>query len=114
MTIKAGMARLFIAQKGLCFHCDKPMLMHPARKKKSGSYNEGWTREHVFPKSRGGKNAGNIVLAHLTCNSKRRAAPLSYEALLKAAQIYEKASRISRKAAGHVMCDPGLRQAALA
>lgn len=51
------------------------MLTSVARKQKSGSYDLGWTREHILPRKLGGRRHENIVLAHLKCNSKRNHAP---------------------------------------
>ncbi len=64
-------ARLYLAQKGLCFHCGNSMKMGSATKLANGKFNMGWTREHVVPLSKGGKNTGNIVLAHIKCNTQR-------------------------------------------
>lgn len=47
------------------------MLKTSAQKLPNGSFDMGYTREHVVPKKLGGFNRGNIVLAHLSCNSSR-------------------------------------------
>jgi 5-methylcytosine-specific restriction endonuclease McrA len=46
------------------------MEKHSARKMKNGSYDNGFTKEHVVPRKLGGRNS-HVVLAHLSCNSKR-------------------------------------------
>lgn len=92
--------RVYLAQHGLCFHCQQPMLMASAQKKKSGQYNLGWTREHVIPRSKGGKsNRNNIVLAHMKCNSARGNADPTPDMLKRAKEICADAIRISPKAA---------------
>ena len=58
--------RLWVVQSGRCFHCGEAMLMGVA-----SNHGRGWSREHIFPVSRGGRNAGNVVLAHRKCNSAR-------------------------------------------
>jgi 5-methylcytosine-specific restriction endonuclease McrA len=68
--LRGKIARLGNAQGWLCFHCGKPMEKHSARKLKSGSYDNGYTKEHVVPRKLGGRNS-HVVLAHLPCNSKR-------------------------------------------
>ena len=76
---------------------------------KSG--HKGWTREHIVPRSKGGKNGnGNIVLAHLPCNMARGNADPSQELLERAHAIHERAESISIKAAQQVFMDPGLRR----
>jgi hypothetical protein len=63
-------ARLYQAQKGLCFHCGKPMLnaAWTSRKRKNG-----YTKEHMFPKQfiRFFLFSGrwNTALAHQPCNN---------------------------------------------
>jgi len=60
---------LFCAQGGKCFYCNSPFdgpegspkkLMPPNARK--------WTRDHLFPISRGGQRPGNIILACTECN----------------------------------------------
>lgn len=58
--------RLWVVQSGRCFHCGEAMLMRVA-----SNHGRGWSREHIYPVSRGGRNAGNVVLAHRKCNSAR-------------------------------------------
>lgn len=52
---------LWDLQKGRCWICGLPMTR------------QNVSRDHLHPKSRGGKNvANNILLAHKACNSRRR------------------------------------------
>jgi len=56
-------ARLTAAQGNRCYLCDKPMASP--------------TEDHVLPKARGGKNAGNRLMACSPCNN-RKAARMPY------------------------------------
>src|SRR5882672_12330423 len=47
-----GLTRLFLAQRGLCFHCRKPMLYSKADGKE-GHGKLRFNREHVIPKVKG-------------------------------------------------------------
>lgn len=49
---------LFHLQGKRCFLCGHKMK-------------RGLTREHVWPKVSGGREAGNVLLAHLFCNAKK-------------------------------------------
>ena len=51
-------AELYVAQAGCCGICFRPL-------KNSGPVNI----DHVQPSAKGGKNIGNIVLAHVRCNT---------------------------------------------
>lgn len=53
-------ARLYEAQNGLCGICGFGMGPCQAQ-----------TIDHVVPRARGGKNAGNVLLAHSDCNSRK-------------------------------------------
>ncbi len=63
---------LYAAQQGLCFHCLQPMTAGRRNHRRK----LGWTRDHVIPRSAGGKHMGNMVLAHHRCNSQRADSPL--------------------------------------
>lgn len=64
VELPASPRMLYEVQRGKCFHCGK--FMSP------WSYDVGnpmgWTREHVIPKAKNGKD---IVLACLKCNGKK-------------------------------------------
>jgi hypothetical protein len=75
---------LYRLQGGLCFHCRQPMLPTAAQRN-----DRGWTREHVVPRSEGGKNGRNLVLAHRTCNMKRGTLPLAPHELRIAEQLHD-------------------------
>jgi 5-methylcytosine-specific restriction endonuclease McrA len=87
---------LWLAQSGLCFHCHEPMAIGPARKT-SGGYDNGWTREHLVPKSKGGKHGHNVVLAHVKCNSARGNADPTPEMLRRGRAIHKNARRLARR-----------------
>lgn len=83
--------RLWKAQGGLCFYCDKPMLLN------AGYMWHGLlpSKEHLKPRSEGGThNADNIVLAHRKCNSLRGSRPLTAQEVLKADAIIAKAKTL--------------------
>lgn len=84
---------LWLAQDGKCFHCGKPMLTVPA-KKVGGSYDRGWTREHIVPRKLGGRNANNIVLACVPCNSRRGHSQPTEMMLRRCAEVNERARDI--------------------
>ena len=57
-TRRTGLpARLYHAQKGLCFLCGLELLPHD------------WSRDHIFPRVRYPRMRHNIVLMHKTCNN---------------------------------------------
>jgi len=81
---KVEIMELFIAQKGLCFYCLRPMGL---------SGNNGptsFTKDHFIPKTKGGKTHGNIVLAHKLCNNlKGRRHPTTDEQV-RFSELYRK------------------------
>jgi len=90
----AGEFLRFLAQKRLCFHCHEPMKPTPVRKKRNGDYDKGWTREHIVPKSKGGRKGDNIVLAHYKCNQERGNVDPTLEMIERAKVINAIASEI--------------------
>jgi len=60
---KIEIMELFLAQKGLCFYCLRPMGVSTNDKR------TGFTKDHFIPQVYGGKTNGNIVLAHKLCNN---------------------------------------------
>lgn len=64
---------LYDAQGGMCFHCLRHMEPWPWTKR----HLNGFTRDHIIPKSAGTSTLRNIVLAHQWCNEKRGNRPLS-------------------------------------
>lgn len=77
---------LFYAQRGLCFHCNTPMREQCAR---NGHTQDGWTREHVYPRSTSGRGlANNFVLAHPECNNRRGNRHPTEEEILRTRMLY--------------------------
>jgi 5-methylcytosine-specific restriction endonuclease McrA len=108
MNAPASIIRLYLVQRGLCFYCMEPMLMSSRIPGKTG--HKGWTREHIVPRSKGGKDGyANLVLAHLNCNARRGNADPTPEILARAKEIHDRASRIGTKAAKYIVVDPDLR-----
>ncbi len=54
---------VFLAQKGKCFYCFKPMSLD------KGNKYPAFTRDHFHPKYKKKSLKGNMVLAHKICNS---------------------------------------------
>lgn len=71
MERNPSMAELFKRQSGGCFHCAGWMDPLPRRSMPNGAVENpnGYTREHLVPRSKGGVTVGNIVLAHFSCNT---------------------------------------------
>ena len=91
-----GLTRLFLAQRGLCFHCRKPMIYAPSDRKK-GLSGRRYNRDHLVPVSKGGGNHGrNIVLTHASCNRDRGNADPTQEMFDRAEKIWALAVRISQ------------------
>jgi 5-methylcytosine-specific restriction endonuclease McrA len=64
--MKINMEDLWLAQKGNCFYCFRPMS-----KTKSNLCPTAYTEDHFKPKVKGFKKNGNIVFAHSLCNLKK-------------------------------------------
>lgn len=91
-------ARLYVAQKGRCFHCAAMMEPYPSRTPGTGALAaNGWTREHVIPLSAGGINVGNVVLAHRPCNTARGNSEPTPEMIAKAIAIQVEARTLTYK-----------------
>lgn len=57
-----SLAELYLFHQGHCRYCGCATVL-------GGEGDNAATRDHVVPKSRGGKQAGNLVLACARCNS---------------------------------------------
>lgn len=77
--------RIYNAQGGKCFHCNG--LMDNDRYHRKQCLN-GYTCEHLIPRSKGGKGGPNIVLAHHDCNNVRRDEMPTQDMLNRAALIH--------------------------
>ena len=87
--------RLFVAQGGMCFHCGTTMKKRAAlNSKRSGRRNDGYTREHLVPKSKGGGNGENVVLAHKSCNLKKGEQMPTANEVSRAKRIHEQAKSL--------------------
>lgn len=58
--------RLFDAQGGACALCMGPMAYDMPE-----NHPDACSFDHVTPKSKGGKNPNNLILAHVRCNQER-------------------------------------------
>lgn len=106
-------AAIYLAQQGRCFHCTKPMLMSACVRSASGNHNNGWTREHVTPRSKGGRRGyKNVVLAHAKCNHRRGNADPTPDMVERHARIRLIADElIASTNVKKVANDPALREA---
>ena len=64
---KVASMELFLAQRGRCFYCFRPMTTT------RGGHIVGYTMDHFYPKCKGHKLTGNTVLAHARCNEEKGA-----------------------------------------
>jgi 5-methylcytosine-specific restriction endonuclease McrA len=72
-------ARLYQAQDGLCGLCRGPLdELSPA------------TIDHVVPRVLGGRNAGNVLLAHSACNTIKGGRPPTEKELTTLATVNER------------------------
>jgi 5-methylcytosine-specific restriction endonuclease McrA len=62
--------RLARKQGGLCFYCNRPMLLEKGHPEALNDPRQV-TLDHILPKSEGGKIKGNSVAACLECNQER-------------------------------------------
>lgn len=75
---------LWIEQRGLCWVCGRPMNRFT-----DATDPLGVSRDHILPRSKGGRSATrNYLLAHRWCNSERGAPNLIGRA--KAAQVIKR------------------------
>lgn len=91
-ALRGNAVRLFLAQRGLCFHCGKEMYFNSARPNAAGKagkrYRLGYTEEHIIPKIKGGGYGANIVLAHSKCNATRGIRELTADDLTRRDAIW--------------------------
>jgi 5-methylcytosine-specific restriction endonuclease McrA len=66
---RVGYGVVWLIQEGECCHCGKQLGPYPWQDEPE--LRDGWTREHVLPRSRGGRLPGNVLLAHASCNRRR-------------------------------------------
>jgi CRISPR/Cas system Type II protein with McrA/HNH and RuvC-like nuclease domain len=86
-----NLGRLFLAQKGLCFHCGGMMAMRPMLNRRRDD--DGYTKDHLIPQSAGGRLRGNIVLAHYRCNNRRGDRMPTEEMSRRCEQLWKEAVR---------------------
>jgi hypothetical protein len=106
--VSEKIVRLFLAQRGMCFHCFRPMLWTIRRPAGRMNHNS-WTKEHIVPFSRGGRNERNIVLAHLRCNQERSDNRLSDILLERAYRIIERSDKVRNDEIKRFLDDRTLR-----
>jgi hypothetical protein len=69
----AGYGVVWLIQDGLCSLCQK--RLPPRSWRDEPGLRDGWSREHVVPRSRGGRLPNNVLLAHRRCNSNKSDKP---------------------------------------
>lgn len=91
-ALKGNAVRLFLAQRGRCFHCDKDMIFMTFRAQNGRNVN-GYSLEHVVPASQMGGKGTNIVLAHGRCNMERGLTKFSLSQMIKRDEIWAIAAK---------------------
>ena len=80
----------FVLQGERCFYCRVKLLNRAAPRHGE----PGWTEDHVIPKCRGGKRAGNILLACRACNEAKADMHPKPEWVAAAMDLWERAKAI--------------------
>jgi 5-methylcytosine-specific restriction endonuclease McrA len=82
---------LYAYQNARCFYCGKYIKYFVHR---GGNKNdEGYTIDHLFPRSKGFRKAGNIVLACRRCNEMKGNRMPTIKELTKAFELYKLMNR---------------------
>lgn len=77
---------LYAYQNARCFYCNKYMVYAAHR---GGHMNEGgYTIDHLFPRSKGFRKAGNCVLSCRRCNEIKGNRMPTLKEIAKAAKLY--------------------------
>lgn len=84
--------RLYRAQDGMCGLCGGEIY----------DPREG-TLDHVIPRALGGRNAGNLLLAHGRCNNAKADRPPTSRELATLAEVNERLSEANSDAAGSLL-----------
>lgn len=82
----------FVLQGERCFYCRTRMLNRVSTR----AGDPGWTEDHVIPRCRGGKRAGNILLACRTCNEMKADMQPKPEWIAAAMDLWERATEIHK------------------
>lgn len=83
---------LYSYQKCRCFFCNKFMPFKAFNPEKPDR-KDGYTVDHLFPRSLGFTKSGNSVLACRKCNEKKANRNPSLTEIVKAWEIYQKMGR---------------------
>lgn len=67
----AKLRALYAAQNGQCFYCGRDIYKAELTSRKKTRYDRDATVDHLWPRSRGNANAGNIVWACAQCNHRK-------------------------------------------
>jgi 5-methylcytosine-specific restriction endonuclease McrA len=106
-VFKTRIHALADAQDGLCFYCDKPVVIlnpnKPHSDKAYGDFRRA-TWDHVVPKSQGGGRGNNLVIAHALCNADKGDTPPTEDMLerlailnLKRAHLFELHKKLEKQ-----------------
>ena len=82
-------ATLYSFQNCKCFYCNKFMRFMSYNHNKPSTI-EGYTIDHLFPRSLGFGLAGNAVLACRKCNEKKGDRPPTPMEIVRAWELYQK------------------------
>lgn len=77
---------LYAYQNARCFYCNKYMEFYAHSG--GGAHEKGYTIDHLFPRSKGFRKAGNSVLACRRCNEIKGNRMPKVKEIVKAARLY--------------------------
>lgn len=83
---------LYSYQKCRCFYCNKYMP-YKAYNPEIADRKDGYTIDHLFPRSLGFTKSGNSVLACRSCNEKKANRNPTLTEIVKAWELYQKMNR---------------------
>lgn len=68
---KTKLCALYAAQNGECFYCGRSIWKEGLTSRRRTAHDRDATIDHLWPKSRGHGNAGNVVLSCEQCNARK-------------------------------------------
>ena len=87
-----SLTQLYAYQHARCFYCNKYLKFHPYHPENPDRF-DGYTIDHLFPRSLGFSKTGNSVLACRSCNEKKSDRLPTNQEMVRAWEIYQKMSR---------------------
>lgn len=87
-----SLSQLYAYQHARCFYCSKYLKFHPYHPENPDRF-DGYTIDHLIPRSLGFSKVGNSVLACRGCNEKKGNRMPTMIELVRAWEIYNKMGR---------------------